>query len=166
MFFSLLAASVDGFICGFILSGLGVKIRFKEFIISFGVILLCCITASFSGHYIAHTELQRYINIIGVFILLWLTMSALCPESMPSYAGITTASISVAVDASVVCLYLGMAGYNIFMISILCALMHCILMVCANIVSYKLINPDYLKYIRFPAGIFFIISAILKLNNI
>ena len=166
MFFSLLAASVDGFICGFILSGLGVKIRFKDFIISFGVILLCCITASFAGNYIAHTELQRYINIMGVFILLWLAMSAFYAESVPNYTDIATASLSVAVDASVACLYLSMAGHNIFKVSVLCTLMHCILMYSANIISYRFIEPQYFKYIRFSAGVFFIISAILKLNSI
>ncbi len=166
MFFSLLAASVDGFICGFILSGLGVKIRFKDFFVSFGVILLCCITASFTGNYIAHTQLQRYINIMGVFILLWLAMSAFYAESMPRYTDIAPASLSVAVDASVACLYLSMQGYNIFAVSIVCTLMHCILMTIANIISHRFIKPKYFKYIRFLAGIFFIISAVLKLNSI
>jgi hypothetical protein len=166
MFFSLLAASVDGFICGFILSGLGIKINFKDSMISLGIIFMCCVTAAITGNYMAHTDLQQYLNIISIFMLLWLAMASFRAENVSEYTNIYTASLSVAMDASVACLYLSIQGYNIITVSILCALMHSNLMIIANIVAHKLIRPEYFKYLRFSAGIFFIVSAVMKLNGI
>ena len=166
MFFSLLAASVDGFICGFILSGLGIKISFKDSLVSLGIIFICCITAAIAGKYMAHTDLQQYLNITGVFMLLWLAMASFRAEDISAFTNVYTASLSVAVDAAIACLYLSLQGYNILTVSVLSALMHSSLMVIANIISHKIVKPEYFKYLRFSAGIFFILAAVIKLNGI
>ena len=166
MFFSLLAASVDGFICGFILSGLGIKISFKDSLVSLGIIFICCITAAITGNYMAHTDLQQYLNIAGIFILLLLAMASFRAEDISGCTNIYTASLSVAMDAAIACLYLSIQGYSILTVSVLSALMHSSLMIMANIISHKIIKAEYFKYMRFSAGVFFVVSAILKLNGI
>ena len=167
MFFSLLAASVDGFICGFVLSGLGVKIRFKEFLISFAVIFICCISASFRGKYLAYTRLDRYINLLGGCVMLYLAVSAiLSAREIPVHSNITQASLSVAADASVACLYLAMYGHSIFIIATVSAFLHSVLMWCANLLAYKIIKPSILKYISYLASGIFIYMAIIKFASI
>lgn len=162
MFFSLLAASIDGFVCGFLLSGLGVKIKFKDFLISFSVIITCCVTASILGKYLAYTHLDRYINAIGGFIMIYLAISALYSDNhkIISHSIIHT-SLSVAADASLACLYLAMFGYSIITIAFFSAVLHCTLMTIANVSAYRIIKSQYLEYTRYlSSGLFFIMGII------
>ena len=167
MFFSLLAASVDGFICGFVLSGLGVKIKFKEFLISLTVIFICCTTASLRGKYLAYTQLDRYINLFGGCVMLYLAASAaLSTREITIPSNIIQASLSVAADASIACLYLAMYGYSIFTIATISAFLHSVLMWGANLLAYRIIKPCWLRYINYLACGFFLTMAILKFVSI
>ena len=167
MLLSLLSASVDGFICGFALSGLGIKIRFKEFFISFTIIFLSCIAASIQGKYLAYTRLDRYINLFGGCVMLYLARSTLTSASEKTvHSNIAYASLSVAADASVACLYLAMYGYSILTIAFISAFLHSILMYLANLLAYRIIKPGYLKYISYMACGLFIAMAVSKFTCI
>lgn len=167
MFFSLLTASIDGFICGFALSGLGVKFRFKDSVISFTTIAICCLTAALRGKYLSLTQFQKYINLFGCIVLLYLALSALVTDNKANVQkNIIKASFSVAADASVACLYLAMLDYNIFAIAFISAFLHSVLMVAANIFAYKIIKTRYLIYVRYLAAVLFILMAFSKLTDI
>ena len=167
MLLSLLAASVDGFICGFLLSGLGVKIKFKEFLISFAVIFICCISASFRGKYLAYTQSDIYINLFGGCVMLYLALSALLStKDIAININITQASLTVATDASIACLYLAMYGCGIFTITITSAFLHSILMLIGNLLAYKIVKLCWLKYINYLACGIFIFMSIIKFSHI
>ena len=167
MFYSLLAASIDGFICGFVLSGLGVKIKFKEFLISFAVIFICCISASFRGKYLAYTQLNSYINLFGGCVMLYLAISFFVSNNNKAvYNNIICTSFSVAADASVTCLYLAMYGYSIFSVATVSAFLHSILMLVANLLAYKIVKPCWLKYINYLACGIFIYMSVVKFISI
>ena len=70
VFFSLLAASIDRFVSGFIVSSLAVKFKIKEFILSFVIIFLCCLVASAAGNYLSYTDISKYSRIL-INLTLW-----------------------------------------------------------------------------------------------
>ena len=158
---------MDGFICGFVLSGLGVKIKFKEFLISLTVIFICCTTASLRGKYLAYTQIDRYINIFGGCVLLYLAVVSLWSENqIKTSKSIAHISLSVAADASVACLYLAMYGYSILTIAILSAFLHCVLMYMANVLAYTIVKPFHLKYTRYLSCGIFAFMAVAKFIGI
>ncbi|MBR4035974.1 MAG: hypothetical protein IKJ05_04490, partial [Oscillospiraceae bacterium] len=103
MFFSLLAASIDGFVTGFLLGGLGIKLRIKDIFYSFAIIFLCCMVASVTGSFLAQTQLKLYLNIFGVGVMLFLAWTALDNKTIKPTGKITAVSLSVAVDAGIAC---------------------------------------------------------------
>lgn len=165
LFFSLLAASIDGFICGFITGASGVKFTYKDFFNSLAVIFLCCVTAAFAGRQIALTTVSKYIDLLGVVVMLVLAMSAFrsawINENMPQ-SGVLTLAFSVAMDASAVCLYLAMDGYNVLLVSAMSAVMHSVLMAVAAHISNRIIKDRWEVYTRYLAGIIFLAMAVYK----
>ena len=168
MFFSLLAASIDGFISGFALGTTGIKFRIKDIFTACGIIFICCLTASLRGKYLAQTQLDNFLYLIGGCIMLWLAFITLLGNSQNTTAatGIASASLSVAADASLACLYLAIYGYNILLLAAISAFLHCLLMAFGSISAQKLIKPAFFIYCKYMAGIFFFILAITKFCKI
>lgn len=169
MFISLLAASVDGFICGLMIGGVGVKFRFTDFVKSFGIIFLCCCAAAVTGNLLAYTQLQLYINIVGVAVMLLLGISCLSANTEVANKEVQRTDImafSVAMDASVVCLYLAMCGYNIIFIAFVSASLHSVLMYIAAFISNKVIKERWIFCTRYISGIGFLCMALIKLINL
>lgn len=166
LFFSLLAASIDGYISGFAIAGMGVKFNFKDFFKVFFIIFLCCICTSFAGGNFAVTNAERYINIIGVTIMLFLAVKSLKinPESPP--LNVVTASFSVAADASIVCMYLAADGYNIFLISTVSAAMHSVLMYSGAKTSHILTKEVRQRRTAYISAAIFTAMALFKIAEI
>ena len=164
MFFSLLAASIDGFICGFALSTIGVKFKVRDTFISFGTIFICCLMASLRGKYLAQTQIDNLIYLIGGCIMLCLAFITLTQNdhSFTSGASIATASLSVAADASMACLCLALYGYNIVLLAGLSAFLHCLLIIIGSMSAQKIIKPALVLYCKYMAGLFFLVMAITK----
>ena len=165
VFLSLLAASVDGFISGFLIGGMGIKLSFKDILSSFSIIFLCCITASAAGKYLSQTQLGQYLDIMGVLVMLFLAWTALSGkiQSISHNSKIAAISLSVAADASVVCLYLAMCGYNIWFVSAVSAWLHSGLMAVSAAISHRIIRQDWLVYTKYISAIFFATMAICKI---
>lgn len=169
MFLSLLAASVDGFVCGFTIGTMGVKFRFKDFIRTFCIIFMCCCVAAVAGNLLAYTKLQFCINILGVAVMLGLGMSCLCSDITDIHneiKRIDLLALSVAADAGVVCLYLAMCGYNIVIIAFISAFLHSRLMAVAAFISNKVIKEKWIFYTRYVSGLIFLCMAFVKLINL
>ena len=99
--------------------------------------------------------------------MLYLAASAaLSTKEITIHSNIIQASLSVAADASVACLYLAMYGHSIFIIATVSAFLHSVLMWCANLLAYKIIKPSILKYISYLASGIFIYMAIIKFISI
>lgn len=166
MFLSLLAASADGFICGFIIGGMGVKFRFSDFLKSFAIIFICCIAAATAGNMLAQTQLQKYIDILGIAVMLCLARSAFRGNIEFKASQTELMALSVATDASAVCLYLAMCGYNIVFISFISAVLHSVLMAAAAVISGKIIKAEWLFCTRYIAGVIFLSMAFVKAINL
>lgn len=166
MFFSLLAASIDGFITGFLLGGLGIKLRIKDVFSSFAIIFLCCIVASVTGSFLAQTQLKLYLNIFGVGVMLFLAWTALDNKTIKPTGKITAVSLSVAVDAGIACMYLCMCGYNLWVVSAVSALLHSGLMATAAAISKRVIRTNWVRYTRYISAGFFIIMAVIKAADV
>ncbi|MBR6610453.1 MAG: hypothetical protein IKK99_09600 [Oscillospiraceae bacterium] len=168
MFLSLLAASADGFISGFVMGTLGTKLKLKDNFLSFSIIFTCCMAASTAGKLLAQTSLAKYINMLGVAIMLLLAYTAFTEKTakIPSSGRTAAISLSVAADASIVCLYLAMCGYNIFTLSAISAFLHCLLMAIGAKISNKITERHNFFYARYIRSAFFAIMALWKLVNI
>lgn len=165
MFFSLLAASVDGFVSGFVTGSMGIKFNLKAVVHSFIIIFLCCMAASVAGSYLARTQLGQYINVLGVAVMLFLGWTALSEDSQTinRQSKIAAISLAVAADASVACLYLAMCGDDIWVVSAISAGLHCGLMALASAISHRIIKQQWLTYMKYISAAFFIIMAFQKL---
>ncbi len=168
MFFSLLAASVDGFVSGFMTGSMGIEFNLKAMMHSFIIIFLCCMAASVAGSCLARTQLGQYINILGVAVMLFLGWTALSEDShtINRQSKITAVSLAVAADASVACLYLAMCGYNVWVVSAISAGLHCGLMALASAISHRIIKQEWLKYMKYISAAFFMIMAFHKLKEL
>ena len=166
MFFSLLAASIDGFVTGFLLGGLGIKLRIKDIFYSFAIIFLCCMVASVTGSFLAQTQLKLYLNIFGVGVMLFLAWTALDNKTIKPTGKITAVSLSVAVDAGIACMYLCMCGYNLWLVSAVSALLHSGLMAAAAAISHKILKTGWIKYTRYISASFFIVIAAIKITEL
>ena len=164
MFFSLLAASVDGFNSGFVIGTMGVKLKMKDILLSFAIIFVCCLGASVTGSQLAQTEIGRYINLMGVAVMLYLAYTALAGKTEEINPGsrIAIVSLSVATDAAVVCLYLAMCGYNVLTVSVISAFLHCLLMAVGAVISNKITQSHPLIYARYIRAGFFVTMAVVK----
>ena len=164
VFFSLLAASIDRFVSGFIVSSLAVKFKIKEFIVSFVIIFLCCLIASAAGNYLSYTDISKYINYMGVVVMLWLAFSAIQPENRNSINNsIVTISFSVAADAAVVCLYLSICGSNPVLLSLVSAILHSSFLSFGINLGQYIISEKWLAYTKYTAAVFFAIMAVSKI---
>ena len=164
VFFSLLAASIDRFVSGFIVSSLAVKFKIKEFIVSFVIIFLCCLVASAAGNYLSYTDISKYINYMGVAVMLWLAFAAIQPENRNSINNsIVTISFSVAADAAVVCLYLSMCGNNPVLLSLVSAILHSSFLSFGINLGQYIISEKWLAYAKYTAAVFFAIMAVSKI---
>ena len=165
LFCSLLAASIDGFVCGFLAGATGVKFSVKEFIKSFIIIFICCIIAALIGIYITYTAIGKYIDMSGVIIMLILAASSLRDtqtDDIILQSSITALALSVAADASVVCMYLAMDGHSILYVSFISALMHSGLMTTAAYISRSIISEKMLVYTKYISRAIFFIMAVYK----
>ena len=161
MLFSLLAASVDGFLCGFAMNGIGIKLGKKEFFSSFMIIFVCCFISAIAGRYVARAQIDSVLNIIGGSIMLWLAVAGLLNDSKV-HSSIVSASFAVAADASAACLYLAIYGYSPVAVAFVSAFLHSGLMLVANRTADKLIKPEWLTATRYMASGFFAIMAFMK----
>lgn len=168
MIFSLLSASVDGFVSGFVIGTAGIRLKPKEIILSFSIIFICCLGASVSGNILAQTSLGQFINILGVAVMRFLAYTAYTGkiEQINANSRITTISLSVAADAAVACLYLAMCGYNILAVSAISAFLHCTLMVAGSKISNRIAENHPVVYARNTRAVFFMLMAITKLYEI
>ena len=164
---SILAASIDGFISGFVISGMGVNFGLKDFFKAFTVIFFCCLIASFTGHSLAVIRTDKYINILGAIIMILLSAGAVSPsDKHKDFLNIYTVSFSVAADASVLCIYLAMEGYGFISVSALSAAMHSILMFSGVKISEKIIVGKWQKAARYFSATVFFLMALYKISEI
>ena len=76
IFASLLAASIDACLRGFLLGKIAIKYRFVDYFKIFIIIFLVCALACFLGDEINQIYSRRYLNIIGGFLMLFLSASS------------------------------------------------------------------------------------------
>ena len=168
LFLSLLAASVDGFICGFLIGGAGIKFRRKEALQSRIIIFACCFFAALSGNFMSHIA-AVYINFIGAVLMMYLAFAAVKSakgKSRLGRTGVWAIAVSVAADASVVCMYLGACGYNILYISLISAFLHRILMSAGAVLSGAVITSRREKAAKYISARLFFALALYKIIDI
>ncbi|MBQ8604809.1 MAG: hypothetical protein IJ410_08230 [Oscillospiraceae bacterium] len=167
LIFSILAASIDGFISGILIGGIGVKFGYREFFKSLAVIFGCCLAAACTGNILQMTAFGKYINITGAAVMIFLAWSALTEEkSGGDHSSIYAVSVSVATDAAIVCIYLSAAGYSIMQVSVLSALLHSVLMAAGAFLSGKVIKDRRQLYTRYISAVIFLAMAVYKLAEI
>lgn len=168
MLFSLLAASIDGFLCGFAAGTLDVEMKFKDAFLSFIIIFICCMCACVTGNVFIQPNLEKYLDITGVAVMFFLAYTAFNDSMAKIKPGskIATISRSVAVDASIACMYMVMCGYNMFTVSFISAVLHCCLLYLGIKISHKIIKENILKYARYMRSAFFMTMALWKLVHI
>ncbi len=159
---SLLASSIDGFICGFLVKSTGIKFSKNDYFKIFLIIFSCCLTASISGKILYRNTLSSYINYFGGFVMLYLAYSTYKSEDNNSLKNPATISISLATDASIVCMYLGMSGYNFIAVSLLSAIIHTTLMLAGAVVSKITTGERFSTKARYIARIMFLSMAVYK----
>lgn len=170
IFFSLLGSSIDGFICGCLLKGLGLSFRKKEFASYFCIISVCCFLSGLAGKIFSYTYLARYIDLLGLILMLFLAYTAFVNAKKDigklNKMGDSAMAFSVAADASVVCMYLGLSGANIYLISLISGLMHCVLIYAGSRLSDYLVKPSARKKVSLTSGIMFLVMAMYKLKSL
>ena len=139
IFASLLAASIDACLRGFLLGKIEIKYRDE----------------------INQIYSRRYLNIIGGFLLIFLSASAFngARKNKLPKGSLPVMALSLARDGAAVCMYLAFSGYDILLVSFFSALFH-ILMLWAGVVASKFFsfkNEGAIgKY--FSALVFFLIA--------
>jgi len=167
LFFSLFAASIDGFVSGLLIAGMGINFGFKDFLKAFGIIFVCCLAAACSGNILPAELYGKYINIIGEGLMLYLARNALTGnEARHNSSSIYAVSLSVAADAAIVCIYLAACGYDIFTISLVSAVMHAVLMEAGEKISHRIIKHKWELYTRYISAAIFTAMAVYKLSEI
>lgn len=125
----LVGSSIDGFISGFLIKNLGVKLGKRQWINIFGVISMCCFLAALAGRILSYTHIEKYIDLLGVMLMLCLAFSAFQgiynDSTIKNKISVNLLAFSLAADASIVCMYLGLSGANIFAIAIASGALHC-----------------------------------------
>ncbi len=161
LFINIMAASIDGFLRGILISGLKIKFGYKEFIKSFLIIFSCCLILSIATKYTFFIIGNKYIDIFGILIMIYLAVkSRLSEEKSDRPVNISAIALSVAVDAAVVSMYLSTEGFSPFYVSFLCALSHCMLLLLGNKLASTLIKKEWEKYTKyFSRRIFSFIAA-------
>ena len=164
LFFSLLAASIDGFVSGLLIAGMGINFTVRDFLKSLTVIFICCISAAFLGKFLAGEVYSRYISTAGAMLMIYLAWNALKDTEIScSYGSIYAISLSVAADAAIVCIYLAACGYNILSISVAAAVMHACLMTIGEKISGRIIKHRRKKYTKYISAAIFATMAVYKL---
>ncbi len=167
LFFSLLAASIDGFISGLLIAGMGINFGFKDFLKALTVIFVCCIAAACTGNILTGDVYNRYISITGGALMLYLARNALAEKGNDcDHSNIYAVSLSVAADAAVVCIYLAACGYNVLLISFSAAVMHAGLMAAGEKISHRIIRQRREKYTRYISAAIFTAMAVYKLSEV
>lgn len=159
---------MDGFICGFLIGGAGIKFGRKEAAQTGGIIFTCCFFAAMSGNFLSHIA-AVYINLIGAALMMYLSFMAVKSargQAEMSSGGVWAIAVSVAADASVVCMYLGACGYNILYISALSAALHCILMSMGAALSSRVLPARREKTAKYISALLFFVIAIYKIVDI
>lgn len=138
IFASLLAASIDACLRGFLLGKIEIKYRFVDYFKIFVIIFLVCALACFLGDEINQIYSRRYLNIIGGFLMLFLSASAFngARKSKLPKGSLPVMALSLARDGAAVCMYLAFSGYDILFVSFFSALFH-ILMLWAGVAASK-----------------------------
>ncbi|MBR5520564.1 MAG: manganese efflux pump [Oscillospiraceae bacterium] len=167
LFLSIFAASFDGFVCGVLAAGMGSKTSYKEIFKATGIIFTCCITASLAGSLLPINQSNLYLNLTGSLMMIYLAVSALLkiPEKY-EHSNIYIIALSVAADASMVCLYLAITGYNLIVISLLSAILHGIMLATGISFTSKISRYCCTKHAQYIAAVIFIAMAIYKLTDI
>ena len=165
--FSILAASIDGFVSGILIAGMGVKPGFRQFLYSFAIIFTCCLMAACGGNILQMTGFVKYINISGAVIMTFLAINAFVAENENSNSyNIHAVSLSVAADAAIVCIYLAAEGHSVMLISTLSAFLHSMLMAFGVVLSSRVISKSAQKYTGYISAAIFAAMAIYKLTEI
>lgn len=162
---SLLASSIDGFVWGFLLKSIGVEFDKKDYLKILFTIFVCCLAACETGKIFSHTKLTVYINLIGAVVMIYLAVSALVKKENSNFGGVYAVAVSVAADAGIVCLYLGMSGYNIVAVALTSRVMHTFLMKMGDILSHRLIGEKFSRVSRYISRGIFLFMAIIKLKS-
>lgn len=151
------------------LLGIGIKCTKSEMLKMFAVIFLCDSAASVAGKLLSAAGVEKYINYFGVFIMSLLAYSAfrsINRDSPMSAKNIYIFAFSVAADASVVCMYLGMCGYNVIFTAALSALMHCVLVYLGSKCSDVIFKGRLKKASKFISACIFVFIALYKFKLI
>ncbi len=164
LFLSVFAASIDGFVSGIVAGTAGIKMTVKTCIKVFGIIFLCCMAASLPGAGFDFSYAERYINLLGVFIMFYLCIKCLyTKESENRHTSIYSLAFYTALDASVVCVYLSLEGYNFFAISALAAFLHSILMAAGIKLANLIIKKKREIYTKYISAVMFGFMGLYKL---
>lgn len=161
IFASLLAASIDACLQGFLLGKIEINYSFWDYLKIFVVIFFVCALACLLGDEINRFYSRRYLNIVGGFLMLFLSFSAFngARKNKPPKGSLPAMALSVARDGAAVCMYLAFSGYDILFVSFFSALFH-ILMLWAGATASKILKfksgGTVGKY--FSAVIFFIMA--------
>ena len=129
------------------------------------IIFACCFFAALSGNFLSHVA-AIYINFIGAALMMYLAFMAVKSakdQTKMNSGGVWAISVSVAADASVVCMYLGACGYNILYISALSALLHGVLMTMGAELSGLIITSRREKAAKYISAALFFAIAVYKI---
>ena len=127
------------------MGSLGLKFKIKELIVSF-------------------TDIAKYINYMGVAVMLWLAFAAIQPENTNAIGnGISTVSLSVAADAAVICLYLSICGNNPVLLAFVSAILHSLFLTIGVFCGKHIFKEEWLIYTKYIAAVFFATMAVSKI---
>lgn len=166
VFFSLLASSADGFICGFALGAAGIKMYLKDIALCFFTVFLCCAAAAGAGRIFSGAPVYGRLNGAGAVLMFLLAIGALTSDSGKSDGRHTTATLalSVAADACIVCVYLGLSGHNFLLTAFISAVMHSLL-IYAGSRGASFIPSEKGRKIKYLSRAIFFLMACAKLSE-
>ncbi len=166
VFFSLLASSADGFICGFALGAAGIKMYLKDIALCFVTVFLCCAAAAGAGRIFFGAPVYGRLNGAGAILMFLLAIGALTSDSGKADDRHTTATLalSVAADACIVCVYLGLSGHNFLLTAFISAVMHSLL-IYAGSRGASFIPSEKGRKIKYLSRAIFFLMAFAKLSE-
>lgn len=163
----LIGSSIDGFVCGYLIKNLGVAFGKKKWINMFSVIMVCCFVAALGGRLLSYTEIEKYVDVLGVILMLCLAFSSFqgiyTQRENKSNLSVNLLALSLSADASIVCMYLGLEGANIFAIAIMSATLHCIFLAIGSRLSSLVTKTTIQLRAKVMAASVFLIIALIKL---
>lgn len=166
LFFSLLASSIDGFICGLALGSAGFKITLSDGAVCFVTIFCCCFSAAAFGGIMTAGAVAAYLDIAGALIMTALAIGAVrnrFDNSRHKARTVGAVGLSLAADASIVCVYLGISGFNCAAVAFISAAMHCILISTGCLLAGKIHPKKNGAGLKYLAGAIFSVMAAYKL---